>query len=224
MKNKISISIGIILLIWNIYFPTEMMAKETNVSDWLETNENSEVDEADTNESPSVKADEESVEKVEKNESIWISILKTIIALFFILALIYALLRFLNHRNKRFNHVKTLENLGGIAVGQNKSIQIIRVGKKYFLIGVGDDIHMLQEINDEEMKQELDVASEELMSVKPGKFLSSLLKNSGSKQGEGRFKNEQKDFKNLFAKELQHLSQNRKELISQSKQKEDSHE
>ncbi len=65
-----------------------------------------------------------------EKDSLAISIVKTIVLLGLILFLIYFLLKLLNKKNRLFQQSKTLENLGGISLGQNKSIQVIRVGEK----------------------------------------------------------------------------------------------
>ena len=41
-----------------------------------------------------------------------------------------------------------MKNMGGISLGQHKSIQLVVIGESYYLIGVGDDIRLLKEITD----------------------------------------------------------------------------
>lgn len=48
-----------------------------------------------------------------------------------------------------------LQNLGGIQLGQQKSVQVIRVGDRFFIVGVGDSIQLLDEIRDEAEIQQL---------------------------------------------------------------------
>ncbi|GAK02043.1 flagellar biosynthesis protein FliZ [Geomicrobium sp. JCM 19037] len=48
-----------------------------------------------------------------------------------------------------------LQNLGGIQLGQQKSVQVIRVGDRFFIVGVGDSIQLLDEIRDEDEIQQL---------------------------------------------------------------------
>ena len=43
-----------------------------------------------------------------------------------------------------------MKNMGGISLGQHKSIQLVVIGETYYLIGVGDDISLLKEITDPE--------------------------------------------------------------------------
>ena len=41
-----------------------------------------------------------------------------------------------------------MKNMGGISLGQQKSVQLVVIGNQYYLIGVGDDIRLLKEITD----------------------------------------------------------------------------
>src|SRR5690606_19664621 len=76
------------------------------------------------------------------------------IALIFIIFLIYALAKFINKRTRTFHGTRSLESLGGISVGQNRSIQLIKVGKRLLVVGVSDSIHLLKEISDEKEIQQ----------------------------------------------------------------------
>ncbi|WP_249869774.1 flagellar biosynthetic protein FliO [Oceanobacillus saliphilus] len=151
--------------------------------------------------------------------SLIFELIKMFFALLLILALIYLLIKFLNKRNKLFNQVKALENLGGISVGQNKSIQIVRIGTQLYLVGVGDNVQMLQEITDEEIKKDIMASKERSPDDFPG---GALLTSLTKKQQAGKNDSTDSNFKALFSKELENLKQNRKKMIN--KHKEDTHE
>src|SRR5699024_9121544 len=87
--------------------------------------------------------------------SLFRNFIQMIFALLLVLGLIYVMLKLVNRRQQLFSQTQTLENLGGISVGQNKSIQVIRVGSKMYLVGVGDDVQLLKEIEDEMTKTNL---------------------------------------------------------------------
>ena len=57
--------------------------------------------------------------------------IKMIFALLFVIALLYGLLRFVNSRNKTFQTNQLIQNLGGVGVGQGKSLQLMQVGNSY---------------------------------------------------------------------------------------------
>ena len=81
--------------------------------------------------------------------------IQIILTLAFIIGLIYVLLKFMNKKNKLFKHAATLENIGGIPLGTNKSIQIIRIGERFFVVGVGENVELLSEITDEKTLETL---------------------------------------------------------------------
>lgn len=144
--------------------------------------------------------------------------LKTGFALLLILALIYIMVKFLGKKNHSLQQTKILENLGGISLGQNKSIQMVRVGNKILLVGVGENIQLLDEITDESIIEQL--LRDEPIEQK-GQLVSSLLNRLG-------YKNSQDDnthnFKNLFSNELNKLKDNQKKAIKLHKEKEDNYE
>ncbi|WP_245844007.1 flagellar biosynthetic protein FliO [Oceanobacillus rekensis] len=161
----------------------------------------------------------ELLNRTESNGSLAFEIVKMFFALILVIALIYILIKFLSKRNKLFNHVKALDNLGGISVGQNKSIQIIRIGSQLYLVGVGENVELLQEITDEEVKRDILLSSERTTDNFPGgALLTSLIPNKKDAKPDPSENN----FKALFSKELENLKQNRNKMIN--KHKEDPHE
>src|SRR5690625_4195057 len=152
MLKKRIITIISMLFILPFIFLAEAEAQTPSVNDCLE--EDAECEEEVT---PSAEDEDETAPVAGFNDSnsLVFDLIKLFFALLLVLALIYIMLKLLNKRNKMFNQIKHLENLGGISVGQNKSIQIIRIGAKFYVIGVGDNVEMLQEITDEKMAAQL---------------------------------------------------------------------
>lgn len=83
------------------------------------------------------------------------SFIKLFFALLFVLLLIYGLYRFVNKRTKSYQDYGALRNIGGISVGGNRSIQMVRVGKEILVVGVGENIQLLKEVTDPEAIEEL---------------------------------------------------------------------
>lgn len=164
------------------------------------------------------KSDEESGGM--SNGSLLFTLVKMFFALLLVLGLIYLLLKFLSKRNKLFQQVKALENLGGISLGPNKSIQLVRIGSKIFIIGVGENVEMLQEISEEEAKKEI-LHNNESNELQTKSLLTSIFQQKTDTDEETQSK---KDFKNMFSSELNKLKQSRAKLVNQRKQKEDRHE
>ncbi|MFB4167485.1 flagellar biosynthetic protein FliO [Virgibacillus sp. JSM 102003] len=214
MKKKIGLVVCIIAFICTISYPVIIEA-EPSVEKCLEED----ADCTQTKTTPNdAKSDEESGGM--SNGSLLFNLVKMFFALLLVLGLIYLLLKFLSKRNKLFQQVKGLENLGGISVGPNKSIQLVRIGSKIFIIGVGENVEMLQEISEEEAKKEI-LHNNESNEVQTKSLLTSIFQQKTNADEETQ---SNKDFKSIFSSELNKLKQKRARLINQRKQKEDRHE
>src|SRR5699024_9022235 len=113
-------------------------AEEANVLDCLENEADCEEEEGvDVEEDEPVTSAEEIVGSETFNaSSLFFNIVKMVVALFFILALIYIIVLVLRRRNNFLQQQDIIKNLGGIGLGQNKSIQLIRIGSRIYVVGV----------------------------------------------------------------------------------------
>ncbi|CEI84288.1 hypothetical protein J18TS1_14910 [Oceanobacillus oncorhynchi subsp. incaldanensis] len=196
---------------------------EANVLDCLENEEECNEEEVNlNNEQPDVN-DEDTiidnnneflVEDEASNSSMGWQIVRLVIGLALVLGLVYVVLKFLGKRNGFNQQPGLLRNVGGVSVGANKSVQIIRAGNKYYLIGVGDNVELLEEIDDPEtIEQLLDQSAEK--GSDPLSFFSRE-KNDNGKKASG------KSFDQLLTRELKSIRKNRQNLIN--KHKDDSNE
>lgn len=80
--------------------------------------------------------------------NLFLIFLKLIFALLIVLALIYLLYHFAAKRTGRFQASQALKNLGGISVGSNRSVQLVRIGEEILVVGVGDTVNLIKEIKD----------------------------------------------------------------------------
>ncbi|WP_162920138.1 flagellar biosynthetic protein FliO [Paenisporosarcina cavernae] len=101
--------------------------------------------------SPDSPAAEPSSDPAAVSLSAW-DYIKMVLALLFVVALLYIVLRWINRNNRSYQRNQLVQNLGGVSIGQQKSVQVIQVGKSLLVVGVGEDISMLKEIKDEEEK------------------------------------------------------------------------
>lgn len=80
--------------------------------------------------------------------------IKMMFALLFVLALLYGALKLINSKNKLSNG-RSVENIGGTNLGNNKTLQLVKVGNSILVVGVGDSINLLKEITDDEEREQL---------------------------------------------------------------------
>lgn len=119
-----------------------------SVSDYLSDTQNPQ----DSNESTE-NIDSSSVVDMDKTQEVGISIwdfIKALMAFLFVIGLLLFLLKFISKKSRTYNKTKTLDNLGGISLGNHKSIQLVKVGERILIIGVGENIQLLKEIEEEE--------------------------------------------------------------------------
>lgn len=142
--------------------------------------------------------------------------IKMFIALGFVLFLVYFLLKFVTKRNRIFQQGQSVINLGGTNLGQNKSIQIVKVGKRVLVVGVGETITFLKEIDDEierldlieefEQKQEQTIEPKDLME-KASKLLNRNFKFQSQTRNQSTestsFKEQLNKIKNERTKQLE---------------------
>lgn len=146
---------------------------------------------------------------------------KMIFTTLFVIALIYGLLKFVNKKNKMFNQYKFIENLGGTSLGTNRSIQIVKVGERILVVGVGESIHLLKEIEDsEEISDILEQHNSKLDSmIQPRDIISKFIEKRKSTKS-----SEQDEFSSILQKQLSDLTQGRKKIVEQLEDKESSKE
>lgn len=81
------------------------------------------------------------------------SILWVIVSLAIVIALIYIVIKWLAKRSQAWGANRSLRSLGGIALGHNKSLQVVEVAGRLYVIGVGEDVRLLDLIDDKEEAQ-----------------------------------------------------------------------
>lgn len=201
-----------------LYLPINtVIAKPLNVLDCLDGEEDClELDVVNKQEQETDESNLTGVEQFDSG-SVGLNIVKMIFALLLVLVLIYVVVKFLSSRQKLNNRVTSLENLGGISVGNNKSIQIIRIGKLFYLIGVGENVELLKEITDPEVVDTL-LRDDHEQDGSVSSLLTPFLQNKDNSNQKTN------NFKDKFAEELDKIKHHRKTLINKHTEKEDEHD
>lgn len=133
-----------------IYMPISAVASD-NVYDSLLGDKNS--NETKTLDQIPGSTEETSSNTSNEVSSTWMfltAFFKLVLATTAIVAIIYFGARIISEKRKRSQSSQNTQTLGVHALGQNKTLQIIRVGKKIYVIGVGDNINLIKELSEEE--------------------------------------------------------------------------
>ncbi len=148
--------------------------------------------------------------------------IKTLFALVFVLGLLFGLLKFVNRKNKLYDKNRLMKNMGGISLGQHKSIQLVVIGESYYVIGVGDDIRLLKEITDpDEIDKLVEFYEGDSSEITDGMLNRILAKVTGKSKSDSNVKTEESpDFSNIFQSRLEEMKEERKRHISRLTEKE----
>lgn len=177
--------------------------------------ENETVNDGVTND-PWVTDSEPATDEIIPEQNTFLIFAQMISALALVIVLIYLLLRFLNKRSQSFQSTQMLQNIGGVPLGANRSVQIVKVGSRVLVVGVGESIQLLREIDDpEEINLIVNQQKEqfERLDQPINKMVNLVSKKMGSKKGNAsKVKTDPDSFKDLLSKQLKDVSKSQEEL------------
>jgi Flagellar biogenesis protein len=87
---------------------------------------------------------------VSSSSDLFISLLKLIFVLILIIALIYLLVKFMARRNQNLFGKRPVKVLSGVQLAAGKSLQIVEIGGTVYVLGVGEDVRLIDKITDKE--------------------------------------------------------------------------
>ncbi|MDP4097531.1 flagellar biosynthetic protein FliO [Paenibacillus sp. P96] len=82
-------------------------------------------------------------------------------ALAFIIVLILYLIRFLSKKNQSWFGSRSIRVIGGVGLAPNKSLQMIEIGSSIYLVGVGEEIRLIDKVSDPEEVERIMAALEQ---------------------------------------------------------------
>ncbi|WP_252503595.1 flagellar biosynthetic protein FliO [Sporosarcina sp. Marseille-Q4943] len=190
-----------------------------SVSDWYGTDEDGGQDITEV-----IDKDEPAADRSQDGAAVglsWWDYTKTLLALLFVVGLLFALLKFINRKNRMFDQHRLMKNVGGLSLGQQKSIQLVVIGDSYYLIGVGDEVRLLKEITDPEEIRALESYFDEDEYQSPTGLVSKLLTMIPQNKGDATDDRDQPaDFKKMFTSKLDELKAERKKHLNRLAEKE----
>ncbi|MCY9092539.1 MULTISPECIES: flagella biosynthesis regulatory protein FliZ [Bacillus] len=181
-------------------------SEDSTVNEWFQKKDEKTADKSEQKKEKTTQTADETEGAAAPSVSAF-DFVKMIFALLFVIALIYGLVKLMNKRNRLLKPFQYVENIGGTSVGQNRSIQLIKVGNSVLVVGVGETIQLLKEIEDEKEIEDILSQHEEAMSSKiEWQKLAKPLKGSGNQP-------QQKltSFSKALKEQLEELKQNRSE-------------
>lgn len=238
MRNLCIIYVFSLIIILNLAPTFEVKAENNDfgesdrrINEILQTPSNSEEESIDSelnrgnNEENYWDSDEDSQVPALENDDIsgigdqnlFLVTLQLFLALGVVILGIYVLLKFINKRSQNVQGHSLVRNIGGVGVGSNRSVQVVHIGNRILIVGVGETVELLKEIDDPD---ELEVIlksnqSQELFEQPLTKFKGWLTKE---KKNQSSNSNE-KAFQNLLNRELTDVKKSHNKVHSALEEK-----
>lgn len=183
LLSQVCFALGIVFSV--LTMPAYAEDLDQSVKDMYEQPESSITDETNDDSKNDSKVTEKA--KVATESKVGLSIgdfMRMIFALIFVVALLYVILRFIGKKTKAYQKANFIENLGGTSLGNNRSIQLVKVGERVLIVGVGENIQLLTEINEQEERNELVAAYNQKVDqlIQPSDIISKLKSKWGNKE------------------------------------------
>ncbi|CAH0119821.1 flagellar biosynthetic protein FliO [Paenibacillus sp. MSJ-34] len=77
-----------------------------------------------------------------------LNVVWVIVAMIIVIALIVVVAKFLGQKNRTWLKNRSIRTLGAIGLAQNKSLQVLEIGNTIYVIGVGDDVRLVDKVSD----------------------------------------------------------------------------
>jgi flagellar protein FliO/FliZ len=145
--------------------------------------------------------------------TIW-DFIRMIFATIFVVVLLYLLLKFINKKSRSYKSTQLVENLGGTPLGGNRSVQIVKISSQVFIVGVGENVQLLKEIDNVEERNQLlsDYNTKLEQTVQPSDIVTKIMEKTRKWKN---VKKEDTTFSSLFKEQLDEISKGRKKLFAE---------
>ncbi|SDT46021.1 flagellar protein FliO/FliZ [Paenibacillaceae bacterium GAS479] len=148
------------------------------------------------------------------------SMIWMIVALALVIGLIVLLIKFLSKRSQLWSGPRSLQSLAGMTLAQGKSIQLVEVAGKIYVLGIGDNVAALDIISDpdavEAVRKGLAKQTNDAASTSPAAEWMKLLqgkvagrRDTALQAGEG---GDAKRFEMMLQQKLEQQSRQQEEL------------
>lgn len=94
------------------------------------------------------KKSEPKTEQVEGSSTI-VTIIKVVVTLAVLIGGFLLVVRWLNERTRGVRETGKMAHLGGVPLGKDRSVQLVRVQGKIYVVGVGQNVELIDTIEDD---------------------------------------------------------------------------
>lgn len=137
------------------------------------------------------------------------ALVKVILVLIVIIGLIVLIIYFLSQKNKSWMANRSIRLLAGLQLGPNKSVQVIEIGRSIYLVGVGDQVQLIDKIEDADEVEHIIESLSSPHTISRNQIIPKLTVWLQKKLGPRNDKAEEDD-----ASTFQEIFQNKIKLVS----------
>jgi flagellar protein FliO/FliZ len=151
----------------------------------------------------------------------FLTFIKLLFALGVVLALILFLYRFLAKRTRAFQSVGDLRNLGGVSVGPNRSVQLVKIGDEILIVGVGENVQLIKTVEDQNLLKKLQDSQNDQLTSK-GSLIGNKLLQWAKETGQKKINRSQPQvsYKNQLFQVLKERSEQLQRIVKKEKENE----
>ena len=141
---------------------------------------------------------------------------KMIFSFAIVIGLLYLVLNWIKRNGTTFNKNNLVTSLGGTSVGSNKSVQLIKIGNSIYVVGVGENVTLLKEINNPEEIQTIDekVELRNQADLNVSKWFGNTMKLESS-----NLVSTKDSFKHLFNQQIQSIKGKKNSILTRIDEK-----
>ncbi|WP_246010284.1 flagellar biosynthetic protein FliO [Bacillus yapensis] len=218
--QKIHKIITVMLLLFVVLLSTDIKVYAEPEDSVKELFEKPKDENTETKQTPEKEAEDITVQE---NTTVGITawdIIKMIFATIFVIALLYFLLKYINKKSHGYKDSQLIQNIGGAPLGANRSVQMIKVGERVLVVGVGENIQLLKEIEDEaEVRQIIEDYNNKMEQlISPSDIVTKVLQRTKTLNVFEKEK-ENTSFSSVLKSQLDKISKDRKKLYDEMEKK-----
>jgi flagellar protein FliO/FliZ len=142
------------------------------------------------------------------SEQPFLLVLKIFFYTILIIGMIYGLRKLLVFQQKKLQPNQLFQNLGGTQLGPNKSLQLVKVGRTVYLLGVAEQISLIKELQDPDEILQLESKVEEETFIPKG--IKELIQSKMNRKSQED--TTQSSFQQLLKQSLENQSTKRNKL------------
>ena len=165
-------------------------------------------------------ADEETSPSASSNIGVF-DYIKVLFALLVVIGILVFILKFVNRKSAAYQQNSLMKNIGGLSLGNQKSAQVLQIGNRLYIVGVGENISLLKGIeHEDEIEQILSYFENKQQDFSTKPFIMQQVEKLRQRNSKPTESPQATSFNELFGSKLKELKKDRSNELNSWKEKE----